>query len=207
MSVDLTECRFLDEFNGPVQDYYIENGDLLFTRYNGSVDLLGVAGMVRNCTGNVLHPDKLIRVKLAIPHPLSSFVEIAANVGLSRQHMVGRARTTAGQTGISGADIRQMPIPLAPVQEQSIVIDEVTERLTVIERMEQAVVKGLVRSSRLRQSILKRAFEGKLVPQDPTDEPATLLVGRTASEDTEASVQQSKRKTSHNGKKRKAAGR
>jgi type I restriction enzyme S subunit len=111
MKVDLAETRFLDEIEGSVDDYFIENGDLLFTRYNGSVDLLGVAGMVRGCTEKVLHPDKLIRVKLALGEPLPSFVEVAANVGASRKHMAGRARTTAGQKGISGPDVREMPIP------------------------------------------------------------------------------------------------
>jgi len=43
MRVDLSETRFLDRVKGCVDDYFVEDGDLLFTRYNGSVDLLGVA--------------------------------------------------------------------------------------------------------------------------------------------------------------------
>jgi len=205
MRVDLSECRFLDEFKGPVQDYYIENGDLLFTRYNGSVDMLGVAGMVRGCTENVLHPDKLIRVKLAIPQPLSAFVEIAANAGLSRKHMVGRARTTAGQTGISGTDIRQMPIPLAPLREQSIVVNEVSERLSEIEAAQQAIIKSLKRSARLRQSILKQAFAGKLVPQDLADEPASVLLQRIRSAAVGSDTIKNSRKSAGTIRRRTAA--
>lgn len=178
MSVDLSETRFLDQFESKVDDYFVENGDLLFTRYNGSIELLGVAGMVRGCTEKVLHPDKLIRVKMTVGDPLPSFVEIAANVGASRKHMVSRARTTAGQTGISGNDIREIPIPLPPLAEQSRIVAEVAEKLSQIEAAETAIEHSLTRAARLRQSILKQAFEGKLVPQDPNDEPASVFLQR-----------------------------
>lgn len=178
MKVDLAESRFVNEIEGSVDDYFIENGDLLFTRYNGSVDLLGVAGMVRGCTDKVLHPDKLIRVKLALCEPLPSFVEVAANVGESRKHIVGRARTTAGQKGISGPDVREMPIPLPPLVEQRCINADVAETLSQIDAAEMQIEHGLLRANRLRQSILKRAFEGKLVPQDPNDEPTSVLLER-----------------------------
>lgn len=175
MHVDLSETRFLDQTPASVTDYFIENGDLLFTRYNGSVDLLGVAGMVRGCGERILHPDKLIRVKLILGEPMPAFVEVAANVGASRKHMAGRARTTAGQTGISGPDVREMPIPLPPLAEQRRIVEEVAERLSQIDATDTAINHSLVRAARLRQSILKQAFKGKLVPQDPTDEPASVL--------------------------------
>jgi len=178
MKVDLAESRFLNEIEGSVDDHFIENGDLLFTRYNGSVDLLGVAGMVRGCTEKVLHPDKLIRVKLILGEPLPSFIEVAANIGESRKHMVGRARTTAGQKGVSGPDVREMPIPLPPLAEQACINTEVATKLSQIDAAEKQIEHGLLRAARLRQSILKRAFEGKLVPQDPKDEPASALLER-----------------------------
>lgn len=182
MRVDLTEVRFLDKINSDVTDYFVENGDLLFTRYNGSLDLLGVAGMVRDCTDKVLHPDKLIRVRLGADQPLPAFVEIASNVGASRRHMAGRARTTAGQTGISGPDVKEMPIPLPPIEEQQQIVIEAEQRLSVIAVAEQQIEANLLRAARLRQSILKRAFEGKLVPQDPNDDPATKLLDRIRAE-------------------------
>jgi type I restriction enzyme S subunit len=163
MRVELTETRYLDLPKDQVKCYIIENNDLLFTRYNGSVDLLGVAGMVRSSPANTLHPDKLIRVKAALGQPLLAYLEIACNVGLPREHMKRRARTTAGQTGISGPDIREMPIPLPPLGEQSRIVAEVDRRLSVLDELEGTVAADLKRIDRFRQSILKRAFEGKLV--------------------------------------------
>ena len=142
--------------------------------------------MVRGCPEPTLHPDKLIRVKTAIGSPLNAYIEIASNVGESRRHMESRARTTAGQTGISGADIRLMPIPMPPLREQARIVAEVERRLSLIDDLEAAVSANLKRAARLRQAILKRAFEGKLVPQDPADEPASALLERIKRERLQA---------------------
>ncbi len=56
-----------------------------------------------------------------------------------------------------------MLIPLPPPAEQKRIVEEVERRLSVIEEMETAVAANLKRATRLRQSILKKAFEGKLV--------------------------------------------
>ena len=144
--------------------------------------------MVRGCIAETLHPDKLIRVKLGSGQPLPAFVEIVANVGASRQHMVRRARTIAGQTGSSGTDVREMPIPLPPLAEQAVIFTEVAEKLSQIEAAEIAIDHGLARAARLRQSILQRAFSGQLVPQDPHDEPADLLLERIRDHRTESSA-------------------
>jgi type I restriction enzyme S subunit len=156
--------------------------------------------MVRNCTEPTLHPDKLIRVKVALPEPLAAYLEIACNVGESRSHMAGRARTTAGQTGISGTDIRDMPVPLPPTAEQEQIVTEVERRLSVIGFTEAQIEANLRRASRLRQSILKEAFAGKLVPQDPTDEPASALLERIRQERAASPAQADKRRRRKEGR-------
>ncbi len=177
-SVDMNEVRFLGGNLDDYADYVLHEGDLLFTRYNGNPSLTGVCGMVRTVTRPTVHPDKLIRVKIVPEICLPAFGEVVLSAGTSRNFIAGRVRTTAGQAGISGADIRNTPIPLAPLSEQRRIVAEVERRLSVIDELEMQVEANLKRAERLRQAILKRAFEGKLVPQDPNDEPASMLLER-----------------------------
>lgn len=72
--------------------------------------------------------------------------------------------------------------PLPPLEEQDEVASEIERRLSIIEDAQQVGDSGMRRASRLRQSILKRAFEGKLVDQDPDDEPAVALLERIETE-------------------------
>ena len=176
--VDMNEVRFLGGNLDDYADYVLQDGDLLFTRYNGNPALTGVCGMVRTVTRPTVHPDKLIRVRIVPETCLPAFAEVVLSAGASRDFIAGRVRTTAGQAGISGQDIRSTPVPLAPLKEQTRIVAEVERRLSVIDELEMQVETNLKRAERLRQAILKRAFEGKLVPQDPNDEPASMLLER-----------------------------
>jgi len=69
-------------------------------------------------------------------------------------------------------------VPLPPLAEQEQIVALVEERLSQIDAADKTIDAELIRSKRLRQSILKQAFEGKLVPQNPKDEPASILLER-----------------------------
>lgn len=83
---------------------------------------------------------------------------------------------------ITGAQLKQIPIPLPPLPEQHQIVSEIETRFSVADKIERTVDHSLKQAERLRQSILKKAFEGKLVPQDPTDEPTDKLLERIKAE-------------------------
>jgi type I restriction enzyme, S subunit len=85
-------------------------------------------------------------------------------------------------TGVNIETLKEMLVPLAPLAEQHRIVAEVERRLSIIDETEAVVEANLKRAERLRQAILKRAFEGKLVPQDPNDEPASVLLKRIRAE-------------------------
>ena len=83
---------------------------------------------------------------------------------------------------INNDDIQPLVVPVPPLAEQRRIVAEVERRLSVVQQAEAAVEANLTRAERLRQSILKQAFSGKLVPQDPNDEPASVLLERIRAE-------------------------
>ena len=86
------------------------------------------------------------------------------------------------QPALNKSRVQELFIPLPPLAEQRRIVAEVERRLSVIQQAEAAVEANLTRAERLRQSILKQAFSGKLVPQDPDDEPASILLERIRAE-------------------------
>lgn len=74
------------------------------------------------------------------------------------------------QPNLNLAIVKHTRLPLPPLAEQKRILNEVERRLSVVQVLEKAVKANLVRAERLRQAVLRQAFEGKLVAQDTTDE-------------------------------------
>jgi type I restriction enzyme, S subunit len=95
---------------------------------------------------------------------------------------ISRYAPATAQKNINLEILSDLAVPLPPLAEQHRVVEEVERLLSVAEELQTATNHALVRAERLRQSILHRAFEGELVPQDPTDEPADVLLKRIEAE-------------------------
>ena len=74
--------------------------------------------------------------------------------------------------------LRELPVPLPSLAEQDFILAEVERLFVALDHVELTLKAELKRAERLRQSILHRAFTGRLVPQDATDEPAATLLAR-----------------------------
>ena len=98
------------------------------------------------------------------------------------QNWMMRSTKGIAYTGINIETLKEMPLPLPPLTEQEQIVAEVERRLSVISQLEATVETNLKRAERLRQSILKEAFVGRLVPQDPDDEPAAVILERIRGE-------------------------
>jgi type I restriction enzyme S subunit len=102
------------------------------------------------------------------------------------------------QPNLNLSIIKKTLFPVPPTtKEQNLIVAEIETRLLVCDKIEENINQSLLQAEALRQSILKKAFEGKLVPQDPNDEPANVLLERIRAEkekSNKASGRRSKKK-------------
>ena len=95
---------------------------------------------------------------------------------------------------VTGNQLETFEIPLPPLAEQRRIVPEVERRLSVANEVEATLDAELKRAETLRQSILKEALSGKLVPQDPNDEPAEKLLERIKEEKAKREAEQKTKK-------------
>ena len=158
--------------------FLIARGDILVSRGNGSKQLVGRGGLVADEVDPVAYPDTMIRIPILLDYlSLSWFLQLW-NSPFMRSQIENAAKTTAGIYKINQTDIRNFNVPLPPLAEQEEVSATVDEQLSKIGVLQKWCETELARSAALRQSILKDAFAGRLVSQDPADEPAANLLAR-----------------------------
>jgi len=102
-----------------------------------------------------------------------------ARTFLEKNYFDTRKMASGGvQPNLNLGLIKGLLLPLPPLEEQAYIVAEVDRRLSEADRLEATLQANLKRAERLRQAILKKAFSGELVPQDPNDEPASVLLER-----------------------------
>jgi len=100
----------------------------------------------------------------------------------SRDWLAPHIKSAAGQHGISGADLKRLPLPIPPLSEQHTISRRVESAFAWINRLTNEGMSARKLIDRLDQAVLAKAFRGELVRQDPNDEPASALLDRVRTE-------------------------
>lgn len=105
---------------------------------------------------------------------------------ISHKSKLEELAPATAQKNINVDILEKVKIPLPTLKEQQLIVDELESKLTVCDKIEETISHSLQQAETLRQSILKKAFEGKLVTQNPNDEPASKLLEKIKAESAEA---------------------
>ena len=173
-------------------------GDLLVVEGNGSIDQIGRVAMWDGKLPVCGHQNHLIRVRLATKLNSRFHLQFLLSP-LGRDLIVKEANSTSGLHTLSISKVSNLIVPVASLAEASAAVVQIEEKLSRIDKTLEDIDAQLARSKALRQSILKKAFNGQLVPQDPNDEPASVLLDRIRAEREQVAKNNHSKKT----KKRK----
>ena len=162
----------------------LKSGDLLVTRA-GPRNRVGITCLVRATRPKLILCDKAYRIRCDESRIDLNFLELVLNA----PHVLQRIDTLKTGISDSGLNLTQdrfftLEIPLPAIDVQRSIVNGINSKISSIREQENAINRSFRQATAQRHNILRAAFAGQLVPQDPTDEPASVLLERIRAERT-----------------------
>ena len=164
---------FTDYDNNKAQAYLLNDGDILFARTGATV---GKSYLVEGLRDSAIYASYLIRVQTSsviLPAYIKFFFESGFYWEQISLNSVG-----IGQPNVNGTTLAALTIPIPPYREQLRIVEEAKKWLSVIDGLDVEIDDLQTYITQAKSRILDLAIHGKLVPQDPNDEPAIELLKR-----------------------------
>ncbi len=183
----LDDIHEIELFEGELGRVALVPGDVLIVEGNGSRTEIGRCAVWSGEIANAVHQNHLIRVRPTGMRPRFLAAWLNSPIGIGR--LAALAATTSGLYTLSVGKIARIPVPVPPLDEQDQIVEMLEGAKAIIHEQAIAIRHALRQTEAQRKNILQAAFSGRLVPQDPSDEPASVLLARIrASRADKASV-------------------
>jgi len=191
--IDQSALKYAVDATRDLERYFVRAGDLLCVRTNGSPSLIGRTAVVDE-SEQVAFASYLIRFRFA-NLVTAKWVQLVLASPRWRRYIVAGAATSAGQYNLNKTFLAAIRIPLPPENEQEVIVNESAVLIDKLAALHRSFSALRTRSNLLMKRILNRAFRGELVDQDPTDEPADVLLARIRAEHEAAAPKKSQSRT------------
>ena len=172
-AVDWNTVPYTDYDEHRANAYLINDGDILFARTGATV---GKSYLVKGLQDKAIYASYLIRVQTfneILPEYVKFFFESGFYWDQIQKDSVG-----IGQPNVNGTTLSQLALPIPPINEQHRIVNKLGSWLNIIDAIDNGKTELQIAIKRAKSKILDLAIHGKLVPQDPNDEPARELLKR-----------------------------
>jgi len=180
--IDDSDLKFASFDKGEIDHLRLKVGDILTIRSNGSISLVGSCALIKEEDTKHIFAGYLIRLRPNSKVIKSKYMLSVMSSHFLRNQIESAAKSTSGVNNINSRELKNLVIPLPSLEEQEEIVSILDYMLPFIDLVELEIEQQLEKSETLRQSILKKAFSGQLVPQNPDDEPASELLARIQAE-------------------------
>jgi type I restriction enzyme, S subunit len=180
--IDPSDLKYGSFSENELKTFALKTDDLLMIRSNGSLGLVGKVAVVEPEFEGYLFAGYLIRLRLNLGMVNPNYLSLYLSSPKIRRQIESTARTTVGINNINSKDIRNIQIELPPIDEQKEIVRRAEALFTCADCIETRYQAAQTQVEKLTPLILSKAFRGELVPQDPNDEPASVLLERIRAE-------------------------
>jgi len=179
----LDDVHEVELFDGELDRLRLELNDILIVEGNGSKSEIGRCAIWDDSIKDTVHQNHLIRARPVIIDSVYLLHWLNSHSGMDIMSTL--AATTSGLYTLSVSKTSKIPVPLPPLKEQKTISNIIDSGLDDFNQQSKAIAASLKQSDAQRKNLLKDAFSGKLVPQDPNDEPASILLEKIKAERAE----------------------
>ena len=172
-AVDWNTVPYTDYDEHKANAYLISDGDILFARTGATV---GKSYLVKGLQDKAIYASYLIRVQ-TFNEILPEYVKYFFESGFYWEQ-IQRDSVGIGQPNVNGTTLSQLALSIPPINEQHRIVNELGSWLNIIDAIDNGKAELQIAIKRVKSKILDLAIHGKLVPQDPNDEPASELLKR-----------------------------
>lgn len=172
--LDLTNVHRIELFEGEVERLSLKKGDVLVVEGNGSISEIGRCAVWEGTIDNCVHQNHLIRLRPIVIE--GKHLAMGLNSLIGQNQLTKLAATTSGLYTLSISKIANVCIPLAGLDELSVMMDLLDSHEREAIGLENQELKEFRRLEALKGKILMDAFQGNLVPQSPADESASQVL-------------------------------
>lgn len=174
--LDFKNLKFLPLDHSEFPELFAMDGELLFNRTN-SPELVGKCAVYRKQSRECSFASYLIGVQF-VEGCVPEFVSAYINSSFGRDWVASVVSQQVGQANVNGSKLAALAIPVPPLDEQKEIVRVLGGQLAEAQLHSESIERALRLVQAQRQNILRAAFSGRLVPQDPNDEPASVMLER-----------------------------